>query len=268
MTVEDLMVRLRIEEDNKAAEKRSRGNSTISRANECRGPKKDKKKDQANLAESKGEMVDLCAMLSECNLVGNPREWWIDSGASCHVCANKELFSSYTPAPTDEKLFMANSVVAKVEGTGKILLKMTSGKVETLNMVSRVFTFEGRCLVVNRMDRFMLSWQNRILVWVGRFRDSGFDVVLGWWKVFGSSTSVILLLERYREATVARGPSSSVAGIVYNYGSYFSVLVASLEVLYAWMGRSSVGYLIISICGLDKRDYSKMGARWICIRLV
>jgi len=67
---------------------------------------------------------------------------------------------------------------------------------------------------------------------------------------------------------VARGPSSSVAGVVYNYGSYFSVLVASLEVLYAWMGRSSVGYLIISICGLDKRDYSKMGARWICIRLV
>ena len=90
------------------------------------------------MAKSKGEMDDLCAMLSECNLVGNPREWWIDSGASCHVCANKELFSSYTPALTDEKLFMANSVVAKVEGTGKVLLKMTSGKVVTLNRVSYV----------------------------------------------------------------------------------------------------------------------------------
>ncbi|KAL3334085.1 hypothetical protein AABB24_030714, partial [Solanum stoloniferum] len=180
MTVEDLMVRLRIEEDNKAAEKRSRGNSATSgvniveedptkskkrkkasgpknnppkkkfngscfncgkrghKATECQGPKKDKKKDQANLAESKGEMDDLCAILSECNLVENPREWWIDSGASCHVCTNKELFSSYTPAPTDEKLFMANSAVAKVEGTGKILLKMTSGKVVTLNRVSYV----------------------------------------------------------------------------------------------------------------------------------
>ena len=30
MTIEDLIVRLRIEEDNKAAQKRSRGNSTIS----------------------------------------------------------------------------------------------------------------------------------------------------------------------------------------------------------------------------------------------
>ncbi|KAH0654259.1 hypothetical protein KY285_031717 [Solanum tuberosum] len=116
MTIEDLMVKLRIKEDNKAAEKRSRGNSAISRLNiveedptkskkrrkasgpksnppkkkfnencfncdkrgyratEYRGPRKDKKKDQANLAESKEEMNDLCAMLSECNLVGNPRE--------------------------------------------------------------------------------------------------------------------------------------------------------------------------------------------------
>ena len=33
MAVEDLIVRLRIEEDNKAAEKRSRGNSSISGVN-------------------------------------------------------------------------------------------------------------------------------------------------------------------------------------------------------------------------------------------
>ena len=161
MIVEDLIVRLKIEEDNKAAEKSSRGNSAISgvnfveedptklkkrkkasgpksnppknkfngnrfnygkhghRVTECRGPKKDKKNnDQANLAESKGEIDYLCAMLSECNLVENPSEWWIDSGVSCHVCANKELFSSYTPTPIDEKLFMANSTVANVEGTG------------------------------------------------------------------------------------------------------------------------------------------------------
>ena len=83
-------------------------------------------------------MDDLCAFLSESKLVGNLREWWIDFGASCHVCANKELFSSYTPAPTDEKLFMANSAVARVKGTGKVLLKMTSGMVVTLNKVSYV----------------------------------------------------------------------------------------------------------------------------------
>ena len=83
-------------------------------------------------------MDDLCAILLECNLVGNPREWWIDSCALCHVCANKELFSSYTPTPTDKKLFMENSVLAKVEGAGKVLLKMISGKVVTLSRVSYV----------------------------------------------------------------------------------------------------------------------------------
>ncbi|XP_049394450.1 uncharacterized protein LOC125858663 [Solanum stenotomum] len=138
MIVEDLMVRLRIEEDNKAAEKRSCGNLAISGATECRGLKKDKKNDPTNLVESKGKIDDLCAMLSEYNLVGNPREWWIDSGALCHVCANKELFASYTLAPADEKLFTANSVVAKVKRTCKVLLKMTSGKVVTLNRVSYV----------------------------------------------------------------------------------------------------------------------------------
>ncbi|XP_049410376.1 uncharacterized protein LOC125873490 [Solanum stenotomum] len=116
LLAEDLMVRLRIKEDNKAAAKRSRGNSAISevniveedptkskkskkasgpksnppkkkfnencfncgkrghRATECRGPKEEKKNDQANLFESKEEMNDLCAILSECNLVENLRE--------------------------------------------------------------------------------------------------------------------------------------------------------------------------------------------------
>ena len=35
---------------------------------------------------------------------------------------------------------------------------------DSLSMFRRVFTFVGGCLVVNQMDRFMLSWQNRILV--------------------------------------------------------------------------------------------------------
>ncbi|PHU08618.1 hypothetical protein BC332_20478 [Capsicum chinense] len=116
MSVEDLIVRLRIKEDNKAAGRSSRGNSAMNRANiveddqnnskkqkkteheNCSAPKKRKNKDQANLADSKKETDDLCAMLSECNLVGNPREWWMDSGAIHHVYANKELFLTFTPA--------------------------------------------------------------------------------------------------------------------------------------------------------------------------
>ncbi|PHT37341.1 hypothetical protein CQW23_25041 [Capsicum baccatum] len=137
MTVEDLIVRLRIEEDNKAAERRSKENSTMNGAHivedgqnkskkrkkvehgstqpkkkfkekcfncgkigqkstDCRASKKGKKKGQKNMIESNKEYDDLCAMFMECNLVGNPYEWWMDSGATRHICANKELFSSFS----------------------------------------------------------------------------------------------------------------------------------------------------------------------------
>ncbi|XP_016566986.1 uncharacterized protein LOC107865164 [Capsicum annuum] len=135
VSVEDLIMRLCIEEDNKVTKKRSIGNSAISGANimedhpnnskkskkadgqqnnlpkkkfdgkcfnygkaghkfvDCRVPKKVIKKDQGNQAEFKNKMDDLCIMLLECNLVGNPRDWWIYSGATYHICANKDLFA-------------------------------------------------------------------------------------------------------------------------------------------------------------------------------
>ena len=62
----------------------------------------------------------LC--FSEFNLVGNRREWWIDSGATHHVCANKEGFASFESNQGDETIYMANSAIAKVDGTGKVFL--------------------------------------------------------------------------------------------------------------------------------------------------
>ncbi|XP_070053900.1 uncharacterized protein LOC142173528 [Nicotiana tabacum] len=137
MKLKDLIDQLRIEEDNKAAEKKTRGNSTIMGANivetaptnpkkrkkssgpknyrskkifkknchncgkpvhkavECRTPKKEKKKGQANMVETNDDIDDLCAMLSERNLMGNPNEWWIDSRATRHICVVREAFASY-----------------------------------------------------------------------------------------------------------------------------------------------------------------------------
>ncbi|PHT83682.1 hypothetical protein T459_12125 [Capsicum annuum] len=87
------------------------------------------------MARSKKEIDDLCAMLSEYNLEGNPRELWMDSGSTYHICANKELFIAFALAQGEEKICMANSTTAKVEGTRKVCLKMTSGKVLTLNNI-------------------------------------------------------------------------------------------------------------------------------------
>ena len=63
------------------------------------------------------DIEDLCTFLSECNLVGNPKEWWIDSAATRHVCAIKGMFSSYALAGPKEELHMRNSSTSKIEGT-------------------------------------------------------------------------------------------------------------------------------------------------------
>nr|XP_033516279.1 uncharacterized protein LOC117280647 [Nicotiana tomentosiformis] len=127
------------------------------KAVDYRAPKKDKKKSQANMVEKNDEMEDLCAMLSECSLVGNPKEWWIDSGSTCHICANKELFASYVLAGPDETIFMGNSATTKIEGVGKIYLKMTSSKVVTLNNVLIFLKFARIWSLLDFLSRMDLS---------------------------------------------------------------------------------------------------------------
>ncbi|MDV3192908.1 MAG: hypothetical protein Q8840_03050, partial [Sweet potato little leaf phytoplasma] len=86
-------------------------------------------------------------------MVGNPREWWMDSGATLHVCANKKLFSSLSPAQVDEIIYMDNSDTAKVEGTGKVGLKMISGKVLTLNNVLYVSELRRNLISISLLDK-------------------------------------------------------------------------------------------------------------------
>ncbi|XP_070034907.1 uncharacterized protein [Nicotiana tomentosiformis] len=50
----------------------------------------------------------------------------------------REAFATYTPAGPGETVHMGNASIAKVEGYRKIFLKMTSGKVMTLNNVLHV----------------------------------------------------------------------------------------------------------------------------------
>ncbi|XP_048324683.2 receptor-like protein 43 [Ziziphus jujuba] len=80
--------------------------------------------------------IDLSAIVYEVNLVGsNPREWWIDTGATRHMCVDRSMFTSFEPKANGEKLFMGNFAYLEIQGEGKIVLKMTFGKDLTLNNV-------------------------------------------------------------------------------------------------------------------------------------
>ena len=80
--------------------------------------------------------IDLITVISEVNLVGsNPKEWWIDTGATRHVYSNKKMFSTFKPTEVGEKVYLRNFATFEIKGQGKVVLKMTSRKELTLTNV-------------------------------------------------------------------------------------------------------------------------------------
>ena len=60
--------------------------------------------------------IDLIAVIFKVNLVGsNSKELWIDIGATCHVCYNKKMFSTFELIETGEKVFIGNSATSEIK---------------------------------------------------------------------------------------------------------------------------------------------------------
>jgi len=68
-------------------------------------------------------------------------EWWIDTGANVHVCADISLFSSYQVGGTGS-LLMGNGSHARVLSAGTVNLKLTSGKTVQLKNVQHIPTIK------------------------------------------------------------------------------------------------------------------------------
>ncbi|GJY14761.1 retrovirus-related pol polyprotein from transposon TNT 1-94 [Tanacetum coccineum] len=249
MSVEDLVVRLRIEEDNKLAQKdtytpefakanmvehavsssrfNSKGNKKDKRKNDkkgkgkseylapkagivkqkfqgtcyncdqpghraanCKMPKRANPR-QANMVNDDVDMIamvsDVCAMISEVNLVGtNHGGWWIDIGATRHVCADKSMFHSFRAVDNGQKLYMGNSATADIKGEGDVILKMTSEKELKLtnvlyvpeirkNLVSGWLLNKFGFRLVFESDKFVLS-KNQMYVGKGYAVDAMFKL--------------------------------------------------------------------------------------------
>jgi hypothetical protein len=68
-------------------------------------------------------------------------EWWIDTDANIHVCADISLFSSYQVKGIGS-LLMGNGSHAHVLDVGTVNLKLTSGKTVCLKHVQHVPTIK------------------------------------------------------------------------------------------------------------------------------
>ena len=63
----------------------------------------------------------------------------VDSGATRHICANKNVFTSYTSVGDgEEQVYLGDSRITLVLGKGKVLLKLTSDKTLALSDVLHV----------------------------------------------------------------------------------------------------------------------------------
>lgn len=106
------------------------------RAKDCRHKKEGTTGGEANnvnLTEN-----HFVAVVSEVNMVTNSNDWWIDTGATKHVCSDLSMFSTYEQGSCGEKLYMGNASTATIEGKGKVILKLTSGKELALTNVLHV----------------------------------------------------------------------------------------------------------------------------------
>ncbi|KAA3461329.1 ankyrin repeat-containing protein [Gossypium australe] len=119
MSVEDLIVKLQIQEDNRGTRKNLNKVENVDSA-------------KANVVEEISKEVsdmDLYAMISEVNMINShPREWWLDTCATHHIYWDKDSFSKLVPCEKGEKLYMGNVATSKIKVKGTVVLKMTSGK--------------------------------------------------------------------------------------------------------------------------------------------
>ncbi|XP_077242586.1 uncharacterized protein LOC143883110 [Tasmannia lanceolata] len=106
-------------------------------ARDCRAPPKNKElKESVNVVIGNEEILDFVAVISHVEGTSDSTYWWLDTGATCHVCTNKSLFSSYVASK--EKVAMVDRSTTDVLGSGTVVLTLTSGKTLTLKNVKHV----------------------------------------------------------------------------------------------------------------------------------
>ena len=82
-------------------------------------------------------------------MIANPFDWWFNSGATVHVCNNKEHFKIYDQSSIEQKVLIGNHNKAKVFRKGTIEVKMSSNKMLILTNVFYVLNIKKNLVSAN-----------------------------------------------------------------------------------------------------------------------
>ena len=139
-------------------------------------------------------------------MVTNSKNWVVDSGATRHICVNRDAFTSYTSIGDDKKVvYLGDSNTTQVLGKDKIMLKLTSGKTLALsdvlhvpnirvNLVSVALLGKVGVKVSFESDRIVMTKNN---VFVGKgFCNQGL-VVLSIYEVMNGTSPSTYLIDSY-----------------------------------------------------------------------
>jgi hypothetical protein len=116
----------------------------------------------------------LPIVLSVCHSL----EWWIDTGANIHMCADISLFSSYQAGGAGS-LLMKNGLHARVLGVGTVNLKLTSEKTMRLKNMYHVPTIKKNLVSGSLFcrDGFKLVFESNkcVMSKYGNFVGKGYE---------------------------------------------------------------------------------------------
>ncbi|GJZ63363.1 zinc finger, CCHC-type containing protein [Tanacetum coccineum] len=126
--------------------------------------------------------------------------WWIDSGATTHVCKYRCWFKTYEPVEDESVLYMGDDLFAPVHGKGSVMLEFSLGKSITLfnvlyvpkphkNLISGPVLNKCGYKQVYESDKYILS-KCGVFVGFGYYNNGMFMLNLN--KVLDDSDSVYM----------------------------------------------------------------------------
>jgi len=177
-------------------------------------------KPKANLVE--GDDI-IIAVTSQIYLVANVNNWVVDSGATRHICANRDVFSSYSMVKDgEEQVYLKDSQTTNVLGKGKVFLKLTSGKTLALIEVLHVPDIRANLIFVSLLGKvgIKVSFESDKIVMIKN------NVFVG--KGYCNKGLFVL----------------NVAQIVNKNNAFSSAyLIDSYDIWYARLGHVSISYI-------------------------
>ncbi|GJS58187.1 zinc finger, CCHC-type containing protein [Tanacetum coccineum] len=126
--------------------------------------------------------------------------WWIDSGATTHVCKDRCWFKTYEPVDDGFVLYMGDDHFTHVHGKGSVVLEFSSGKSITLfnvlyvpklrkNLISGPVLNKCGYKQVYESDKYILS-KSGVFVGFGYYKNGMFMLYLN--KVLDDSGFVYM----------------------------------------------------------------------------